>query len=57
MRAALDERLGALAIRTEVVEHPEVRGSCRRGGLRCGVLGGAVKTRCPSGNVPQKRPF
>lgn len=25
LRAALEERLGALAIRTEVVEHPEVR--------------------------------
>lgn len=37
LRAALEERLGALAIRTEVVEHPEVRGCCRRGGLRCGV--------------------
>lgn len=25
LRAALEQRLGALAIRTEVVEHPEVR--------------------------------
>lgn len=29
LRAALEQRLGALAIRTEVVEHPEVRCFCR----------------------------
>lgn len=30
LRAALEQRLGALAIRTEVVEHPEVRRRGRR---------------------------
>ncbi|XP_032267062.1 prolyl-tRNA synthetase associated domain-containing protein 1 isoform X1 [Halichoerus grypus] len=29
LRAALEQRLGALAIHTEVVEHPEVRRLCR----------------------------
>lgn len=48
LRAALEQRLGALAIRTEVVEHPEVRRCCWRGGLRCGGLGRGR-------NVPQRR--
>lgn len=52
LRAALEQRLDALAIRTEVVEHPEVRRSRRdsqdrAGGRCCGVFRAG----------PQKRPF
>lgn len=62
LRAALEQRLGELAIRTEVVEHPEVRRSSRDspaegGGLHCSVSGEAAKTTCPRDNVPRKRPF
>ena len=62
LRAALEQRLEALAIRTEVVEHPEVRRSRRdhpgRGWALLQLLWDeGAKPRRPRGNVPQKLPF
>lgn len=53
LRAALEQRLDALAIRTEVVEHPEVRRCAGAAGLE--VRGEAAKPTVPRGDVPQKR--
>lgn len=57
LRAALEQRLSALAIRTEIVEHPEVRRSrwdgCRSGWAPLQRLSREVaKASWPRGSVP-----